>query len=570
MKSARNSCDMGLINLLSEEVANAIAAGEVIERPTSVVKELIENSLDAAASQIVIELKRAGRDYIRVSDDGNGIGEEDLELAFTRFATSKIKALEDIYNVGSLGFRGEALASIAAVSKVLCKSSDGDSGGSIYIEGGKVIEAGKWLGSRGTAIEVRDLFFNAPARLKFLRADTTEKSLTLRTVFEHAVAFPHVGFVLIIGGRKVLDVPNGQTLGQRIASLFGNDIREEVIPIEWVHHNIEVYGFVGHPSLSRSSRSYQYIIVNGRPVQDRLITKAVEQAYTGRIGTSSYPVFFVSVKLDSADVDVNIHPTKREIRFRHPTVVFQVVQEAVMRALSYISTSVDYIHNVHIMPQVSDAAEQKTFDLPNLLSTFSKRNLSAEQTNGEKGVIVPIGQYAKGFLIASVDEELWIVDQHAAHERILYNRILEDLAKGTLPSQALLIPVYLDHAYGFDEDVKQVLAQFGFKFEEYGPLSWKISAVPSGLNAERVRNFFEDAVEAARNGPGSQSALYHRLAASLACHSAIRLGDQISVAEQEKLIVDLIAANESGSCPHGRPTVFKILQHELLRYFKRI
>ncbi len=518
--------------MLPPEVADAIAAGEVIERPASVVKELVENALDGGARRISIDVRGAGKTSIRVSDDGAGIPADELALAFVRHTTSKLTTLADLAVIASFGFRGEALASIAAVADVACSSG----GATLRIRNGEVIAQGGGPPLPGVAIEVRDLFANVPARLKFLKSDATEVAAIKEVVSAFALLHPHVRFHLTIDSRAAVSSSGDGDRRRAIGSVYGAPVAAEMLEMLGLPL---VTGMVSQPRLSRGSRDGMVLAVNGRPISARSLVYALEECYQGRLERGRHPIAVIDVGIDPELVDVNVHPAKKEVRFRDEGAVFAALQRAVRTAL--------------------DGSDP-----------FRYRPTEAADAVAAATVLRPIGQAGPGYLIAEGPHGLVLVDQHAAHERVLYNRLLERLRSGRGTSQPLLIPQAVDlepALIAAAVDHRAELANLGLEYEEFGPRSLRITAVPVELPSGRATAAIQETLTALAENRGDEGT--HKAAAALACHSAVRFGDVLDVAEQRRLLGDLEGTEESITCPHGRPTRLLVEWQELTRHFRR-
>ena len=549
------------IHLLAPEIANAIAAGEVIERPASVVKELIENSLDGDARRVNVDVRGAGRTSIRVSDDGSGIVADELQLAFVRHATSKVTQLSDLDAVVSFGFRGEALASIAAVADVECSSG----GATVRIRAGEPVEQGQGPLLPGVTIEVRDLFTNVPARLKFLKSDATEVAAIKDVVSAFALLHPHVRFHLTIDARVAVSTTGDGDRRRAIAAVFGAPVAAEVL--EMVGMPL-ASGMVSQPRLSRGSRDGIVLAVNGRPISSRALVYALEECYQGRLERGRHPVAVIDIGIDPELVDVNVHPAKKEVRFRDEGAVFGALQRAVRAAL-------DGSDPFRYRPVESTTASFPAgFVAPQLtIHEAARALLTAEPSVSpqvESALLRPIGQVGPGYLVAEGPHGLVLVDQHAAHERVLYNRLLERLRSGRGMSQPLLIPQAVDvepALIAAAADHRADLANLGLEYEEFGPRSLRITAVPVEMPAGRATAAVQETLGALAENRGDGA--LEKAAAALACHSAVRFGDVLDVAEQRRLLADLESTEESVTCPHGRPTRLLIEWQELTRHFRR-
>ena len=551
---------MSSILLLAPEVADAIAAGEVIERPASVVKELVENALDADARRITIEVRGAGRNSIRVSDDGSGIPPSDLALAFVRHATSKVEKLSDLEAIASLGFRGEALASIAAVADVECASG----GSRIRVRAGEVLDHGAGALLMGVTLEVNDLFANVPARLKFLRSDATELAVIKNVVIEYALLHPHVRFQLNVDGRSAVSTSGDGDRRRAGASIYGVAVASELLDLIGMPL---VTGMVSQPRLSRGSRDGIVLAVNGRPISSRPLVYALEECYLGRLERGRHPVAMIDVRLDPALVDVNVHPAKREVRFREEGAVFSALQKAVRSALGNSEPFRYRTAESGSAMQMGGARGQLSLHEVGAALAMSD---PVSAGVGTRAMLRPVGQVAAGYLIAEGQEGLVLVDQHAAHERILYNRLLERLRRGTGMSQPLLMPQAVDvepALMAAAADHRAALASLGLELEEFGPRSLRITAVPVEMPAGRATAAVQETLSALSEHRGDGG--LEKAAAALACHSAVRFGDVLEPAEQRRLLADLETTEDSITCPHGRPTRLLMNWKDLTRHFRR-
>ena len=554
---------MTAIRRLPQEVADAIAAGEVIERPASVVKELVENALDAGARRITVDVRGAGRTSIRVSDDGGGIAASDLELAFTRHATSKVSSLADLHAISSLGFRGEALASIAAVAEVECSSG----GAQVRFRGGELVDHGGAALLPGVAIEVRDLFANVPARLKFLKSDATETAAIRDCVSALALLHPHVRFQLTVDGRASLTTAGDGDRRRAAAAIFGAAAAAEMLEIVGVPL---VAGLVSQPRVTRGSRDAIVLAVNSRPITSRSLLYALEECYQGRLERGRHPLAVIDIGIDAETVDVNVHPAKREVRFREEPVVFAALQRAVRAALG--GSEPFFYRAPAAVPTVERATAAS-------ITTIHEARMAVATLAVEELVFAPaggatrlraLGQVGPGYIVAEGADGLVLVDQHAAHERILYNRLLARLRDGHGMSQQLLMPAALDVEPALMAaalDHRDELRALGLEVEEFGPRSLRVTAVPAEMPASRATNAVQETLAALaeeRAGGAIETA-----AAALACHSAVRFGDLLDLAEQRRLLDDLDATEDSITCPHGRPTRLVVEWQDLTRHFRR-
>ena len=548
-----------MIQLLAPEVADANAAGEVIERPASVVKELVENALDAGARRVNIDVRGAGKTSIRVSDDGAGIPADELAIAFVRHTTSKLSSIADLAVIASFGFRGEALASIAAVADVEASSS----GSVLRIRVGELVEQGGGPLLPGVAIEVRDLFTNVPARLKFLKSDATEVAAIKDVVGALGLLHPHVRFHLTIDSRAAVSTAGDGDRRRAIASVYGQPVAEEMLEIVGMPI---VTGLVSQPRLSRGSRDGMVLAVNGRPITARSLVYALEECYQGRLERGRHPIAVIDIGIDPELVDVNVHPAKKEIRFRDEGAVFAALQRAVRSALDGSDP-----FRYHPVEGTTDVASAVIAG-PQLTLHDAPAAVASAETNGHAATAVlrPIGQAGPGYLVAEGPHGLVLIDQHAAHERILYNRLRERLRTGRGTSQPLLIPQAVDvepALIAAAADHREELANLGLEYEEFGPRSIRITAVPVELPSGRATAAIQETLAALAENRGDGAIA--KAAAALACHSAVKFGDVLDVAEQRRLLADLENAEESITCPHGRPTRLLVEWQELTRHFRR-
>jgi DNA mismatch repair protein MutL len=547
---------MTSIHLLTPEIADAIAAGEVIERPASVVKELVENALDANAKRITIDVRGAGKISIRVSDDGDGISAEDLQMAFVRHATSKVESLSDLDSIATLGFRGEALASIASVADVECSSA----GARIRVRAGNVVEHGAGPLLPGVTLEVKDLFANVPARLKFLKSDNTEVAAIKDVVSAFALLHPHVRFQLTIDARTAVSSTGDGDRRRAVGSVYGLPVAGEML--EMIGMPL-VTGMVSQPRMSRGSRDGIVLAVNGRPISSRPLLYALEDCYQGMLERGRHPIAVIDIGIDPELVDVNVHPAKREVRFREEGAVFSALQRAVRVALGG-SQPYQY-HAARAATAARDPMPQLT--LHEVAASVAVAEVGARVA---ESVLRPIGQVGPGYLVAEGPEGLVLIDQHAAHERVLYNRLLERLRTGRGMTQPLLMPQAVDvepRLIAAAADHRADLANLGLEYEEFGPRSLRITAVPVEMPAGRATAAVQETLAALADNRGEGA--MEKAAAALACHSAVRFGDTLDLAEQRRLLVDLETADDAVTCPHGRPTRLLVEWQDLRRHFRR-
>ena len=665
---------MSIIRVLPDHVANQIAAGEVVERPASVAKELVENAIDAGARGIVIDVEAGGRRLLKVSDDGDGMVRDDAVLAFERHATSKIARSEDLANIATLGFRGEALASIASVARVelTTKTEDAAAATRVLIEGGKMRDVKDAAHPRGTTIVVRDLFFNVPARRKFLRSEATESFHLTNLVTHYALAHPEIAFTLTNNGREVLRVAPANDLRERAYQVFGTEFLDNLLAVGGGHPKIAlVSGFVSAPRDRRTSRDAQYLFVNGRFVRDRLISRALSEGYRAVLPHGVYPAALLFIEIPLEEVDVNVHPAKTEVRFRRAAAVADAVREAVRAALAsggYVradaksptagdqalaQTGSEGFANA--MSAAADAAVSAPFDIAGVqtfeteapqatqapitqsriefpsVTTEEEESMSElpasagglvisrqEQTAGAGGNsptvredvpvpsalvggsaiplppltsaekfarevsveslstdIRPLGQLDESFIIATDNEGLLLIDQHVAHERILFDKYRALESARLAESQQLLIPETFDltpaQASIFDV-IATELETYGFELMRLSGRTVAIKALPADLPAGEARNMLAeilDTVDAEKKGAARET-LRDDIAASLACHAAIKVNMPLTPEKMRWLIDRLLKTSSPTTCPHGRPVILRLATKDILKGFHRI
>ena len=538
------------IRALVPEVADAIAAGEVVERPASVVKELVENALDAGGRRITVEIRGAGRNLVRVVDDGAGIPADELTLAFQRHATSKVRTLADLEAIGTLGFRGEALASIAAVADVECTTS----GRRIHLRAGRVIDEGQAGPAPGTVMEVRDLFANTPARLKFLKSVATETAACLRVVEQYALLQPGLRFRFVLDGRNVLQTP-GTSLADALAAVHGAAAARGMLTLDWP----EVTGAISQPKLSRGTRDGILLAVNGRPIVSRALTFALDECYRGSLERGRHPLAVIDIAVEPGSLDVNVHPAKREVKFREEGAVFSSLQKAVRAALAGSEAPRLPVPIAAAFP-AADPVRQLTLHEP------AAEIRSDPAPSPAAAPLRPLGQVLDGYLVAEGSEGVVLIDQHAAHERVLFNRFRARLENGRAQSQVLLLPVVVEldpatMAALSGED--QTLRSLGFEVEAFGPRAARVLAAPAETPPARIEAALLEVLAGLRNRSIDEAL------ASLACHSAVRFGDPLDPSEQRRLIEELESTMPYATCPHGRPTRLVIDWQDLKRHFRR-
>ena len=610
---------MKRINLLDENTSNKIAAGEVVEGPSSVVKELIENSIDANAKNITIEIEDGGTTLIRIIDDGDGIHPDDIEKAFLPHATSKIKKSEDIYSINTLGFRGEALPSIAAVSRLNIKSKieNSEYGKELIIEGGEIKECNLCGTNKGTTIEIRDLFYNVPARKKFLKSNSREGAIVTDIVNRIAIANPQISFKLFNGSKKVVNTYGNGNLKDVLRTIYGKTISESLIYFESADDKITLYGYIGKEDISRGSRNNQSIFVNGRYIKHKTITVAVENAFKSFSTCNKFPFFTLFIEVYPEFVDVNIHPTKAEIKFDDDREVFGKVFHTVHDAfkkevfdsfevekeekIAYTEEKVENI-KMDIAPLMK---EKITVSLPidlkplhteveeikkeepiiqdnkikeNTVVYDNKDNDNDNEIKEEKVAKFPplriIGQFNKTYVIGEYEEILYLIDQHAAHEKILFEKYYKSIENDSIVVQPLLVPTLIeltidDYCY-FDEN-RDLFKNAGFIIEDFGGNTIAVKEVPYFVGKLDCKRLFLGIIDNLRSlGSGKTIEVKYNSIATMACKAAVKANNALNDIEMVKLIEDLRYIDDPFHCPHGRPTIIKFTNYDLEKMFRRI
>jgi DNA mismatch repair protein MutL len=669
---------MGRIRVLSDQVANQIAAGEVVDRPASVVKELLENALDAGAMRIRVEVEAGGRKLIRISDDGCGMNRDDALLAFERHATSKLRTADDLLAIATLGFRGEALPSIASVARVTLETATGEevAGTRMEIAGGKILHVEDAALPRGTTIAVSDLFFNTPARRKFLRAESTELSHVTALVTHYALVHPEMHFELLSASHTIVLAPPVARTAERIYQIFGKDTLGQLLPVAaetplerpglpepppWKRDPDEpardpgalrLAGFFSKPELQKLNRNSIYIFVNKRLIRDRLLMHAITEAYRNVIPPTSFPVVLLFLEMPAEEVDVNVHPAKTEVRFRQQARVHDFVRDSLRMALVKSRPAAGFLAALDAQPTASPSlmpppasplpeseppvavrGQAEPFELtikmpppapgrlpfdvnaPNASSfdvqawgnaaaalfessaarsyspapeesatnvTGETSSVEAEQaaaTLNQLGSLRPMGQLRESFILATSEDGLWIIDQHVAHERVLFEKLLRARQVEKIQRQRLLMPLLVelkpDQMIIFAR-IADELDRNGFEVEPFGPQTLAVKAAPVGLEGQELERMLAEVIEQSAPDSDKQdlnqdlTALRTRIAASIACHSAIKVNTPLDPARMEWLLTELSRTEHPTSCPHGRPIALHYSWKEILRAFHRI
>ena len=634
------------VQLLDQNTANQIAAGEVVEKPASVVKELVENSLDAGADNIEVTIFGGGTEYIRVVDNGSGMSEENAKLAVLRHATSKIRAAEDLLHLNTLGFRGEALPSIASVSnfQLLTRPVTEEFATSIKIEGGDQAECIATGGHTGTTIIVENLFFNVPARRKFLRTVQTESRYISELITKLALSRPDVRFKLISNDKEVLSTPGNGDLVETIKALYGKNVSEELLTVDFADSEVKVRGFIGKPTLLKGTRQWQTLLVNGRIITNRMIAKAIDHAYQSQIPKSGFPFAVLNINVDTESIDVNVHPQKSEIKFSDDSTVYKAMYKALTDALTRPMSAkpqdltllddselqvfkpaetAEAAEIPAVLPESSEnkPVEVKTQVLPasgsntGVIKTEPAPEYKAQQqsvwkepeytyrppktepvytisetrdvfdkqdniasniidfTDTDSGVdtIWPLGQVDRTFIVAQSEDSLFLIDQHAAHERILYDKLVA--AHNDIPAQQMLIPLYIDvtsQDVNLIEEHREEFLRLGVDIEAAGEAMLRVSSLPADIKADDAEDFVREITQMlAELRTIDPSDLRQNILHMTACKAAIKAGEVLNMRQMRQLIIDLCNTEHPFTCPHGRPCMVEINSAELYKMFKR-
>ena len=619
---------MSEINVLSPQVSALVAAGEVVERPSSVIKELVENSIDAGARSITVEIKNGGITYMRVTDDGKGMERDDIPLAITAHATSKIKNADDLESIKSLGFRGEALHSVAAVSTMeILTARKGNSEGSFArVVGGKLEEVSPAGCPEGTTITVRELFYNTPARMKFLKKDSSEAGLCEDVVRRTALARPDISVRFINSGKEIFFTPGDNILRNAVYSIYGKDVAAAMIDADYTENGIHVYGLVGKAELSRGNRNYQTFFVNGRCVINRTLYFALQESYRSHMMTGRFPAAVLNIDLNPALCDVNVHPSKAEIKFADDRAVSGAVYWAAKNALYSVTeqrvmqlekrNEPQIKENAEKKPQISasepiykseesvqikkpyeavfksyaspkasepDPAPKMYIQTPNEIYSAPPEEKTEEkkteilqsvmQTKAmeEEPEIRILGQLFGTYIVAEYGDSMIMADQHAAHERLIYEELVS--GKGNPASQVLLMPetlVLTGAEFGIYSDNADFFAEAGFEIEEFGHNTVRISMIPVSLDMSDAASSVTEMISVLGAGREKISALRDKALYTVACKAALKAGQKLSENEQKELIKNVLALSGQATCPHGRPVILKLTKHQIEKQFKRI
>lgn len=589
-----------MIRLLSEDLRNKISAGEVVERPASVVKELVENSLDAGAKDISIVVESGGHRLIQVTDDGCGMNSEDLLMAFQRHSTSKISQLEDLFKIDTLGFRGEALASISSVSEVDVKScSSAGEGLELSIRNGIISPLKPAPALKGTQFTVRNLFFNIPARKKFLKSPRMEFRKIVEMVRRFALAYPEISFNLISDGRNILKL-RSENLEDRILAVMDPTYRDQLLPLDFTKGDYSITGFVGNLNLLRSRPGEQYIFLNRRYIKNRLLNSGVYQAYQSLIKRGEFPFFALNLIVPHEQVDINVHPMKIEVRFKDEWRIYHVLKSAVSQALesilstipdfekpfygssfSFNATGRGYKQPGNMMNEMQESvpfqskSEKRTYSNTALerAKTYAS-NLAARSESENTNIDIDnIWQVHSKYIISQIASGLVIIDQHVAHERVLYEEAMSAFENHPMPAQTLLFPEIMEFSpdqFSVLLDILPYLEKMGFRMREFGVNTVTVEAIPSEMSWGNEKKIIREMLDNYLETQKKYSSFQEALAASFACKAAVKAGDVLNKQEMQELVNRLFGTKHPYYCPHGRPIIIQLTMEELDRRFERI
>ncbi|HKL13033.1 MAG TPA: DNA mismatch repair endonuclease MutL [Halanaerobiales bacterium] len=593
---------------LSETVANQISAGEVIERPASIVKELVENSIDADSENITIKIKEGGKEKIQVIDDGTGIKPDQVKLAFSRYATSKIEEADDLFSLATLGFRGEALASISSISKVevISRHQDEMKGKKLVIEGGEIKENTTIGAPVGTNITVIDIFYNTPARYKYMKTTRTEFRHISNILNKEVISFPNINFKFYHDGKKLLDTPSNGKVKDTIYSVFGKEMTNNLLYVEHEEQFVKIQGYIGHPSYNRSSRIHQYFYANGRSVESNLLAKALERGYKGYLNKGKNPIAFIFIELNPILVDVNVHPTKRRVKFSRYQTIMEVIENAVKRKLNSINT----VKNINFNKDTKDKSKNKNDDGSS--KTFNKKQIDNNQKSKkqyEKNSLFKesksnknyydqkqrtviknynnkrdeidldvefdfkinkiFGQLYNTYIIIESEEGLYLVDQHNAHEKIIYNELLDKYNnENQIKTQSLLTPVNIELS-NTEMDIimnnKKTFSNLGIDIEQFGSKSIIVNAIPTYLKEKNQKSVVRDIIDeiVKQNKNVKKSKLIEEALIYIACRSAVKAGEQLTNNQITYIVNNLFKLENYDRCPHGRPILLILSKEEI-------
>lgn len=628
---------MGNIVLLDEYTINKIAAGEVVDRPASIVKELVENSIDAGATQVTVEIKSGGIKYLKITDNGSGIKRDDVRIAFERHATSKIRKEEDILNITSMGFRGEALASVAGIAKVtlMTRNKEEEIGTKYIIEGGNevVFEDIGW--NQGTTIIVENVFYNVPARYKFLKKDYTEAGYIEDSITRLALVHPEISFKYINNGKNIITTSGDSKIETVVYNIFGKDAMQNLIPVNYEYEGRRITGVVGNPNLSRSTRQNEFTYINKRFVKDKMMSKALEDAFEQSLSIGKFPFAVINIELNPAEVDVNVHPAKLEVKFQDENVIYSAIYHGVKNAVKGYEESIspfretvresnnnaipysnnsnysdlltekqstkNYVENVYNSPLnfeiSSNTVEEEKVEYnivanDNFENNIKGNDLNTINTSVQEKIEIPesiqkqlqeveqskiaykfVGNVFNTYIIIEINERMYIIDQHAAHERLLYERIKDNYYSKSRETQMLLIPTLVELKNSEKELVeknKEMFENAGFIIEDFGDNGIKISGIPNvGYELDYKEMFLDGVDELMGASKTTKEEKEKRFLATLACKAAVKGNMGITKEEQISLLDEMMELENPFTCPHGRPTAYEISKYEIERRFLR-
>ena len=573
---------MSKISVLPDNLINKIAAGEVIERPASIVRELIDNSIDAGATQIDIEILYGGKKLIKVSDNGTGMDRDDALLCFERHATSKIKSEEDLFDISTLGFRGEALSAIASVSKItlITSAEKSDSGLKIEIGVSNKKEIAEAPPLPGTVVEIRDIFYNTPARRKFLKSNPTELSHIIETVMQKAFAYPSISFSITHNNSELLNTPAASGVKERFAQLYGEEVSVEFLEVKKEGRGLTVYGFVSGANFTRAGKSHQYIFVNKRPVKNPTVNHAVYKACRDLIPKDRHPAYFIFLDIDHNKVDVNVHPAKREVRFETPDEVHRTVEAAVYEALNPgVCIDISAPARTEAGFRSSSHYQYRPLENPTVSEQFSEIFSASQADFFTSGITQDIRSFfhiGESFFATGTNDGLLIIDQHAAHERILYEKFLK---KTSVESEALFLPLRIELPVGEHHIIirnREQLEGFGLDIDDFAGNNVIVRSLPKELDKADIKGLLIDIAAgiieeetSGIKGDITGESLLKNIAARLACHKSVRGSEKLTNDELIKMMSDLDKTGEPDKCPHGRPTRVLLSLDDLKKMFKR-
>lgn len=622
-----------MIRILDKSTADKIAAGEVVDRPVSAVKELIENSIDALSGSITVEIEKGGKKYIRVTDNGNGIPADEMETAFLRHATSKITSIDDLDIIDTLGFRGEALPSIAAVSRVeiISKPRDAEMGKRLVIEGGRIVDSGPVGCENGTTVIVRDLFYNTPARLKFMKSDNAESRQIIDLVSQLAMAYPNIKFRLINNKNTLFSTRGTCKRIDNILTIYGKVTGRDLIFFNEGNAFMEIEGYVSDPGTSFPTRKQQIFFVNGRAIRSRMISDAVSKAFEERLFKGRFPVCYLFLVIDPSKIDVNVHPNKREIKFNDAPDLAEFIESSIRKAIQSREAIPEISEKDIFRKRIEDAEKgsaeksEKQEDLRDYLAQVRKEHQSADDTPAETGkgheassfsgtddkapeVCIPqesggtiaekkdpepysageerseksgldvssiqiIGTVFDTYILAKDMDNFYMIDQHAAHERVFYERFLSQYKTEEKNIQQIMVPLLIDVPVSLKsrgDELEQMFARAGFEAEEFGPGTYRLTGIPSFMGLDEAERFVKDLMDEEPAEGGYRNEEQFLKIATRACKAAIKGHDKTSPEERQRLLEDLGRCDNPYSCPHGRPTFIRMSQYQIEKLFKRV